>query len=395
MSAARDRELMQRALTLAARARGRTSPNPMVGAVISDRRGRVLAEGLHRRAGTDHGEAAALRKLGWRAPGATLYVTLEPHDHHGRTPPCTERIIAAGVRRVVVAMLDPNPAVNGRGVRRLRRAGVIVEVGLLGEAAAELNRAWVHFITTGRPWVILKAALTLDGFLATRTGDSRWITGPAARASVHVLRDEVDAILVGAGTVRADDPALTTRLAGTGDGTGQGQGKGKGRGVGGGGGGRKAGRDALRVVLDGRLSIPARARLLREGDSRVLVLTSAAGAATGRRRAALAAAGADIEVLGRGAHISIDAVLRALAARGVVSLLVEGGGAVHAAFLAARAISELRLYHAPKLLGGGDGVPLFRGPGPRRMAGALALTVRQRVNFEGGDMMTIATPEWS
>ncbi len=381
MSVARDRELMQRALTLAARARGRTSPNPMVGAVITDRRGRVLAEGLHRRAGTDHGEAAALRKLGWRAPGTTLYVTLEPHDHHGRTPPCTERIIAAGVRRVVVAMLDPNPAVNGRGVRRLRRAGLTVEVGLLGQAAAELNRAWVHFITTGRPWVILKAALTLDGFLATRTGDSRWITGPAARASVHVLRDEVDAILVGAGTVRADDPALTTRLAGRGEGEGEGK--------------RKRGRDALRVVLDGRLSMPARARLLREGDSRVLVLTSAAGAATGRRRAALAAAGADIEVLGRGAHISIESVLRALAARGVVSLLVEGGGAVHGAFLAARAVNELRLYHAPKLLGGSDGVPLFRGPGPRLMAGAVAVTVRQRVNFEGGDMMTIATPEWS
>jgi len=381
MSVARDRELMQRALTLAARARGRTSPNPMVGAVITDRRGRVLAEGLHRRAGTDHGEAAALRKLGWRAPGTTLYVTLEPHDHHGRTPPCTERIIAAGVRRVVVAMLDPNPAVNGRGVRRLRRAGLTVEVGLLGQAAAELNRAWVHFITTGRPWVILKAALTLDGFLATRTGDSRWITGPAARASVHVLRDEVDAILVGAGTVRADDPALTTRLAGRGEGEGEGK--------------RKRGRDALRVVLDGRLSMPARARLLREGDSRVLVLTSAAGAATGRRRAALAAAGADIEVLGRGAHISIESVLRALAARGVVSLLVEGGGAVHGAFLAARAVNELRLYHAPKLLGGSDGVPLFRGPGPRLMAGAVAVTVRQRVNFEGGDMMTVATPEWS
>jgi len=385
MSVARDRELMQRALTLAARARGRTSPNPMVGAVITDRRGRVLAEGLHRRAGTDHGEAAALRKLGWRAPGTTLYVTLEPHDHHGRTPPCTERIIAAGVRRVVVAMLDPNPAVNGRGVRRLRRAGLTVEVGLLGQAAAELNRAWVHFITTGRPWVILKAALTLDGFLATRTGDSRWITGPAARASVHVLRDEVDAILVGAGTVRADDPALTTRLAGRGEGEGEGEGEGK----------RKRGRDALRVVLDGRLSMPARARLLREGDSRVLVLTSAAGAATGRRRAALAAAGADIEVLGRGAHISIESVLRALAARGVVSLLVEGGGAVHGAFLAARAVNELRLYHAPKLLGGSDGVPLFRGPGPRLMAGAVAVTVRQRVNFEGGDMMTVATPEWS
>ncbi len=386
--AARDRELMQRALTLAARARGRTSPNPMVGAVITDRRGHVLAEGLHRRAGTDHGEAAALRKLGWRAPGTTLYVTLEPHDHQGRTPPCTERIIAAGVRRVVVAMLDPNPAVNGRGVRRLRRAGLTVEVGLLGQAAAELNRAWVHFITTGRPWVILKAALTLDGFLATRTGDSRWITGPAARASVHVLRDQVDAILVGAGTVRADDPALTTRLAGAGEGKGKG----------GGGGGRRngrAGRDALRVVLDGRLSMSARARLLREGDSPVLVLTSAAGAAAGRRRAALAAAGADIEVLGRGAHISIDAVLRALAARGVVSLLVEGGGAVHGAFLAAQAIDELRLYHAPKLLGGSDGVPLFRGPGPRLMAGAVALTVRQRVNFDGGDMMTIATPEWS
>jgi len=365
VSVAFDRRMMARALELAARARGRTSPNPLVGAVIT-RGTRVLAEGYHKRAGSDHGEAAALRKLGWRAPGATLYVNLEPHDHHGRTPPCTDRVIAAGITRVVVAMRDPNDMVDGRGLRKLRGAGIRVELGLMKDEAVTLNRAWITFITQRRPWVILKGALTLDGWLAAGSGDSRWVTGEAARADVHALRNRVDAILVGAATVRADNPALTTR-------------------------GIKGGRDAVRIILDGHLTTSPRAKVFREGDSPVLVLTSEGAPVI--RRAALEQAGAHIEVVGQNPRIDIHAALKRLHTRGIVTLLVEGGGAVNQSFLEAHAIDELRLYHAPKLLGG-EGVPLFRGPGPRRMGAALELRVEQRTLL-GGDMMTIAIPEWS
>jgi diaminohydroxyphosphoribosylaminopyrimidine deaminase/5-amino-6-(5-phosphoribosylamino)uracil reductase len=207
----RDERLMALALAEAELGRGRTHPNPIVGALVVSR-GKVIAAGHHEKAGGPHAEVVALRDAGKRAAGADLYVTLEPCNHYGRTPPCTDAILASGVRRVVVGSIDPNPLVHGRGIRRLRAAGIEVEVGVLREASDASNEMWFKFITRKLPWVTLKAAITLDGKLATASGDSRWVSGRAARLLVHVLRDELDAVLIGVGTAQRDDPRLTVRL---------------------------------------------------------------------------------------------------------------------------------------------------------------------------------------
>lgn len=340
--AAADENFMRQAIALALRARGRTSPNPLVGCVIV-RGGRVLATGWHKKAGSDHGEAAALRKLGWRAAGATAYVTLEPHCFVGRTPPCTDRLIAAGVARVVVAMRDPNPRVNGKGIAQLRRAGVKVTVGVLEDEARAINRPYLKWVKTRRPWVTLKAAVTLDGRLAARTGDSRWVSGEASRREAHAMRDVSDAILVGAETVRADDPALTTRLPG----------------------GR--GHDARRVILDGKLSVPATARAL---PGALVVTTREAPA--GRERALRAAGAEVVRLRGRRGRVDLAALLDELGRREILTLLVEGGGDVHGQLVAQRLADEVALFVAPKLIGAG-GVPLVGVDGPPRMAQAWRL----------------------
>lgn len=360
---------MKRALRLAARARGRTSPNPMVGCVLvapSSAGGVIVGEGYHHRAGLAHAEVEALRAAGDRARGATAYVTLEPCNHHGRTGPCAEALIAAGVARVVVAMADPNPRVRGGGAERLRAAGIPVEVGLCEAEARALNAGFVRWVVSGRPRVTLKAAVTLDGRLAASSGDARWVSGEASRREAHRLRDACDAILVGAGTVRADDPALTTRL----DPEAR---------------GRRRGRTPLRVVLDGRLAIPEAARLVGEGTL-ILATEEAPADAEARLRAR------GVEVLrlpasashqpGEGVRLDLGAVLDELGRRGVLELLVEGGGAVHGAFLAAGLVDRVVVFVAPKLLG--DGVPLLTLPAgtapPAKMADAWRLegvTVRQ------------------
>jgi diaminohydroxyphosphoribosylaminopyrimidine deaminase / 5-amino-6-(5-phosphoribosylamino)uracil reductase len=342
----RDEAFMRLALRQAARGLGRTSPNPVVGAVLV-RDGRVLATGYHRRAGLDHAEVAALRRVGFQARGADLYVTLEPCDHQGRTPPCTEALIRAGVRRVVIGMRDPFRLVDGRGIRRLRRAGIAVEVGLLG---AECRRVAEHFVCVqerGRPFVTWKLAVTLDGRIATRTGDSRWVTGAPARAVGHALRDTHDAILVGATTVRVDDPLLTTR--------------------------RPGGRDPVRVVLDGRLSISPRARLLHSGSPAPTLVITSRGAPAARARA-LAAAGAEVLRLpGRGGRVSPRALLAALLERGLLSVLLEGGGETAATFLEAGLVDKVVALVAPKLVGGREAVPVLGGRGVARMADAVQL----------------------
>src|SRR3954463_10073202 len=228
---------MLEALAEAERGRGRTHPNPIVGALVVSR-GRVIARGHHQRAGGPHAEVVALEKAGSRARGATLYVTLEPCNHHGRTPPCTDAILASGVRRVVVGSIDPNPLVHGRGIRRMRAEGLEVALGVLRAECDRANEQWFKFITRKLPWVALKAAVTLDGKLATRSGDSRWVTGPVARGRVHELRDRLDAVLVGIGTALADDPRLTAR--------GPGQ------------------RDPVRIVVDPLGRLPPGSRLLRQ-----------------------------------------------------------------------------------------------------------------------------------
>lgn len=346
---------MARALALARRGRGTTRPNPMVGAVVV-RGGRVVGEGFHRRAGTPHAEIHALAGLGKRAVGATIYVTLEPCCHTGRTAPCTTALINADVARVVVGVRDPNPLVNGRGVAVLRRAGIRVDVGCLQDQAQALNLPFFTWVKERRPLVTLKAAATLDGFIAPakagKGGAPIWITGAAARAEAHVLRDSHDAILVGAGTVLADNPRLTVRLSGP----------------------RRAAaaaRPFLRVVLDGRLRTPATAAILPPaGGARTLVV--GASGAPAARVAALRRAGAAVVLLpARKGRVPVARLLATLAAREVQSLLVEGGGEVHAGFIAAGAVDRVAFFVAPRLLGGG--VPVTGAARTRTAAGGLTL----------------------
>lgn len=327
-----EESFMERALELAARGRGYTTPNPAVGAVIVQD-GVVVGEGYHRRAGGPHAEVVALEAAGDRATNATMYVTLEPCVHYGRTPPCAEALVRAGLRRVVVAMADPNPLVSGRGLSSLSQAGLEVEVGWLQEKARELNEAFIKFILTGSPWVSLKAALSLDGKIATSSGASRWITGPAARQHGHWLRHWHDAILVGVGTVLQDDPQLTTRLA--------------------------EGKDPVRVILDSRLRIPLASRVLHVKSSAPTVVATTAAAPAARRRQ-LEELGIEVWVVEEDAagRVDLAAVLRRLAERQLTSVLVEGGSSVQASFLEAGLADKVYFFLAPKIIGG------TRAPGP-------------------------------
>lgn len=342
---ARDRAYMARALALAARGLGRTFPNPPVGAVFV-RGGRVVGEGFHRRAGGPHAEIAALRQAGDRARGAELYLTLEPCTFHGRTPPCIDALLPLGLKRVVIATTDPNPRVHQRGIRRLRQAGVPVVVGVGAKTSMRLLEGFRSRMLRSRPFVTLKLATTLDGRIAAAGGDARWVTGAAARRAAHRLRAETDAILVGAGTVRSDDPQLTCRLRG--------------------------GHDPVRVVLAGAgLDLPPRARVFAAGGPPTWVVVPAN--ASPKRVAALQRRGVDVVLVpGRGTRVPFDAVARVLAERGLTTLLVEGGGEVAAAALRARVVDRLVLFVAPTLLGG-DGVPAVGALGFRRMGAALAV----------------------
>lgn len=336
-----DAKFMRQAIRLALRARGRTTPNPLVGCVIV-KNGRVIATGWHKKAGGDHGEAAALRKLDWQAPGATVYVTLEPHDHQSRTPPCTERLIAAGVKRVVVGMRDPNPLVAGRGIARLKKAKIAVDEGVLEEECRAINRPYLTWMATKRPFVICKAAITLDGKLAASTGDSRWVSGEASRLEAHRMRDAADAILVGAGTIAADDPQLTTRLK------------------------KRDAKDPRRVILDGKLSISPKARAL----PALIVTTKNAPL---QKQKLLEKRGCEVARLpGKNGRVELAALLDELGRREIQSLLVEGGGDVHGQLLAQNLVDQVVLFLAPKLIGK-DGVPLIAVDGPRKMADAWRL----------------------
>src|SRR3569623_487599 len=342
---------MRRALALARRGAGTTRPNPMVGAVVV-RRGRVLAEGYHRRPGTAHAEVDALSYLGGHAPGATVYVSLEPCDHLGRTPPCTRALVEAGVARVVVGVRDPNPLVDGRGISRLRRAGIRVDVGCREPECRELNRPFFTWVSRRRPLVTLKVAASWDGFiadgLARPAAAPAWLTGPDARAAAPALRAAHDAILVGAGTVRADDPLLTDRRPTS---------------------GRRP--QPLRVVIAGRLSVRPPARVVATVAAAPTLVVGGHDASPARMRA-LAAAGAEVVLLpsSHQGRFSLEALLAELAARELQSVLVEGGAAVHGAFIAAGLVDRVALFFAPRLLGGGLGIA--SGPG-RPVAEALPL----------------------
>ncbi len=344
---------MARAIALARRAVGRVSPNPPVGAVVV-RDGAVVGEGFTQPPGGPHAEVVALRQAGDAARGATLHVTLEPCCHHGRTPPCTDAIAAAGIARVCFAVPDPNPRVDGAGAAALRAAGIEVHDGTGAAEARELIAPFARWIASGRPLVTLKYAMTLDGRIAAHTGDSRWVSGPASRRRVHAMRDGADAILVGAGTVVADDPRLTTRLDGP----------------------RPDGGDAhhpLRVILDSRGRVPLAARVFDpELPGRTLVACVEVPPAYAD---ALAARGADVVRLPAGpdGRVSLPALLDCLGRRGITDLLVEGGAAVHGAFLDAGLAGRVRAFIAPKLVGGAA------APGPVGGVGAAAMALATRL----------------
>ncbi|MDK2821083.1 MAG: diaminohydroxyphosphoribosylaminopyrimidine deaminase [Clostridia bacterium] len=329
----KDIEFMKRALSLARKGLGRTSPNPAVGAVIV-RDNKIVGEGYHQKAGTPHAEIHALREAGEAARGSTIYVTLEPCCHYGRTPPCTEAIIKAGIRRVVAAMADPNPKVAGGGLKFLRQKGVEVEVGVLEKEARRLNEAFIKYIVTGKPWVTLKMALTLDGKIATRTGVSRWITGRTSRNKAHQLRDTHDAVMVGIGTVLADDPRLTTRLP------------------------EKKGRDAVRVILDSRLRIPLSAKVVNlDSPAKTIIATSEAAPLDSINR--LKEKGVEVLVLPASEGlVDWNSLLDTLAKRSITSILLEGGAGVNATALEAGIVDKVIAFIAPKIFGGTE------APGP-------------------------------
>jgi diaminohydroxyphosphoribosylaminopyrimidine deaminase/5-amino-6-(5-phosphoribosylamino)uracil reductase len=358
-----DLRMMRAAVALARRGLGAVWPNPAVGCAIVNR-GRVVGRGWTQQGGRPHGETEALARAGDAARGATAFVSLEPCCHWGRTPPCTDALIAAGIRRVVVALEDPDPRVAGEGIRRLRAAGIDVDTGLCAAEAAEINAGFFCRLRSGRPLVTLKLATSLDGRIATGRGESQWITGPPARERAHLLRAAHDAIIVGTGTVVADDPQLTCRLPGL------------------------AHRSPVRVVIDRHLRIPPTTRLI--SDARVVptwVLTLPS--ADPIRRQAFLSAGArviDIDP-GTDGNGSLGAALAALGARGITRLLVEGGGHLAAAFARAGLVDRLVWVHAPMLIGG-DGIPAVAEFGLEVLSAAPSFE-RLSTATVGGDVLTV------
>ncbi len=349
---------MQRALELAAQGQGYVEPNPMVGCVIV-RGAEIIGEGWHRRFGGPHAEVEALQLAGDRASGATMYVTLEPCCHHGKTPPCTQAVLKAGIQRVVVAQRDPFPAVDGGGVVELRAAGVSVEVGVLESEARWLNAPYRKLVGTGRPWMIAKWAMTLDGKIATRTGSSQWISGEDSRKIVHALRGRVDAILVGRETAVRDDPRLTARPPGP--------------------------RTALRVVADTHASLPSEAQLVATaGQTPVLVAAGQEAAEVQRRR--LSTAGCELFVCDGATHAArLDGLLEELGRRRLTNVLVEGGGRLLGGLFDAGQIDEVHAFVAQKLVGGAEAANPVSGAGIDRMADALRLDA-PRWQQVGADM---------
>jgi diaminohydroxyphosphoribosylaminopyrimidine deaminase/5-amino-6-(5-phosphoribosylamino)uracil reductase len=356
-----DAQFMHRALELAANGRYSTSPNPMVGCVIV-RDGRAIGEGFHLRAGLPHAEIEALAHCTEDPAGATLYVNLEPCSHHGRTPPCAEALIDAGIARVVIATGDPHPEVAGRGIDRLRAAGIAVEVGLLGDEARRLNEKFLFSAATGRPFVLLKAAVTLDGKLATESRSSRWITSGEARQRSLALREEYDAILVGAGTIAADDPELTRRLGLSSSIT-----------------------PWLRVVVDATGRVPTDARVLRDGGPTLLV-TSSPTRIAGSPGLEIVAGVPDSW------DEAVDASLTELGARGCRSVIVEGGSGIHSTLIRRKLWHKMAIFVAPKIVGGSAAPSLFGGDAVHDLADAWAIRF-DSVEPVGPDLLITAYPE--
>ena len=362
MTESKDSAYLEMAYGLAAKAVGWASPNPYVGAVVV-RNGKIIGHGFHERPGRPHAEAIALERAGALARGSTLYVTLEPCVHWGRTPPCVEAVIRAAPKRVVISSLDPNPIVFQKGVRRLRAAGIDVSVGLLHEKNAALNEGYIKHITRGVPFVTLKAAISLDGRMATRTGDSRWISSQETREYVHLLRGEQDAIMVGIGTILKDNPRLTVRHP------------------------HWAGKKIVRVILDSRLRLPLRARILTTLDRGKVIVYTTERASPGKRTR-LEKMGVEVIVVpGRPPRLELPKVLASLGELGIASLLVEGGSQLHTAMIEMRLADKLFLSLSPRLIGGQSAPSFLSGEGAERVKKSWRL--RDLSTFPIGDDLII------
>ena len=343
---------MRRAISLARKGIGRVEPNPMVGCVIT-RGEKIIGEGYHRRFGGPHAEVEALRSCSSPPEGATVYVSLEPCSHYGKTPPCADALIAAKVARVVVGLRDPSPEVDGRGIRRLCRAGITVDSGVEQAAAAELIAPFLTRILRNRPYVIAKWAQSLDGKLATRTGHSQWISGEESRRLVHKLRARVDAVLVGSGTVKRDDPLLTAR-------------------------GVRVLRTARRAVLDGRLRTPNQCQLIDTANEIPTLVITGADSAASPKAQRLRNRGVEVVACRRRrGHLDLSAGLAKLAAMGVTNLLLEGGPTLLTAFIEARLVDEAYIFTAPKLIGGRDAPTAYGGTGAAQINDSPAIHLTQ------------------
>lgn len=350
---------MQITLDLAAKGKGKTSPNPMVGAVIV-KGGKVIAKGYHRKAGTPHAEIVALKKAGPLSRGATLYVNLEPCCHtEKRTPPCTKAIIKSGIKKVVTAMIDPNPNVSGMGIRELQKAGIKTEIGVMETEAKILNEAFIKYITKKEPFVFIKVAQTLDGKIATAAGSSKWITGPESREYVHTLRNDTDALLVGIGTVKKDNPSLDCRI--------------------------KGGVNPYRIVVDSSLTIPLNAKLLHHKDNKTIIATTRK--ANPKKIKQLTSRGARVLFIdSRQEKVNLKKLIKELGKLEITSIMIEGGSSINAAALSNKIVDKVLVFIAPKIIGGIDSIPSIGGKSPSLLKSAYQLKEIRTVRF-GDDLL--------
>lgn len=350
MNKKNDEYYMKKALKLAAKGEGYTTPNPLVGAVVV-KNDKIVGKGYHKKAGEPHAEVHALNQAGEKAAGATLYVNLEPCCHLGKTPACSLKIINSKISRLVVAMEDPNPVVAGKGIQDLEEAGIEIKTGVLEQEAKELNEIFIKHMTEEEPFIILKTGQTLDGYLATRTGDSRWVTNEKARKYGHQLRHKVDGILVGVGTVISDNPRLTTRLD------------------------DKDGKDPIRIVLDSKLRTPTNANIINEDSESptFIVTTEDYDREKYKKLNKLNNLSIIVLIKDSNGRIDLEQLLKELYKKEITSILIEGGGKVNHSFLETGLIDKIYCFIAPKLLGGNDGIASFNGPGVKKMNNAYEL----------------------
>jgi len=362
-----DEIYMRQVLRLARRGLGMTSPNPAVGALIV-KNGQIIGSGYHKKAGAPHAEIEALSRAGEAARDSSLYVNLEPCNHYGRTPPCTKAIVESGIKRVVVGIADPNPQVAGGGCAFLRAQGIEVKRDVLAQECARLNEAYLTYVTAGRPFVILKGALTLDGWMATRTGNSKYITNEKSRKFVHTLRKRVDAIMVGVQTVIIDNPLLTPYLVKT------------------------SVPNPVKVVVDTHLRIPLNSRVFDSGTAPLTIIAAGSKVSTKKRNRIEELGGRIITCRMRGGRIDLADLLGRLAKMSINSILVEGGATLFDTFVREGLADKFYLFFAPKILGGDDGVPFTRGPGCDIMKECMSLTITTVKRF-GDDVMIEAYPQ--